>query len=277
MEIPQISVILPTFNNAATIGPCLESIINQTLAPFEIIIIDGGSTDSTLKIAALYQVQIIVSGKERCQQANIGVSRARGEFVIRLDADFVLNRDVLEVCAQKALSGYDAVEIHNEPDATVGWIARARNFEYELLRGDLLRVSPRFIRRNLYLQVEGLNENLVAGEDFDFMNKITRAGAKIAIGDSAILHLGEPKNIWVVVRKFYVYGRQTIFFKANAVHLKGQIDVTSIWQKLYVRKWRVYIARPVDASLFICYFGIKILAGGVGMAREKIHPGNNLM
>ena len=52
--MPRVSVVIPTFNSAPFIGETLESVRRQTFADFEVIIVDDGSTDETLREAARY-------------------------------------------------------------------------------------------------------------------------------------------------------------------------------------------------------------------------------
>lgn len=87
---PQISVIIPTFNRAWSLGRAIDSVLAQTVAPEEIIVVDDGSTDHTAKVLADYGDRITV-----LTQPNAGVSSARntgichstGEFVALLDSD----------------------------------------------------------------------------------------------------------------------------------------------------------------------------------------------
>jgi glycosyltransferase involved in cell wall biosynthesis len=89
-DAPQISVIIPTFNRAWSLARAIDSVLAQTLAPSEIIVVDDGSTDGTATVLAAYKDRIKV-----LTQPNSGVSRARntgirystGELLALLDSD----------------------------------------------------------------------------------------------------------------------------------------------------------------------------------------------
>lgn len=91
--MPQISVVMSCFNAAAFITEAIESILNQTFADFELILIDDGSTDETLDIIKQYELKdsrIIVIQKENTGQTdslNVGIQAAIGKWIARLDAD----------------------------------------------------------------------------------------------------------------------------------------------------------------------------------------------
>lgn len=112
---PRVSVITVCRNAAATIAACLRSAAEQSFRDFEHVVIDGGSTDGTLDIIRRYaqSVTTLVSEPDRgiYDAMNKGVSRARGTFVIFLNADdYFANRDALR----------DAMaEIEAQPDGDV--------------------------------------------------------------------------------------------------------------------------------------------------------------
>lgn len=103
VEIPQVSVLIPAYNVGDYVAECLDSIVSQTLDKVEVICIDDGSTDKTLKILREYEEKyknIIVYN-----QGNIGVGKtrnkaidyAKGEFVIFMDPDdWYPENDILE-------------------------------------------------------------------------------------------------------------------------------------------------------------------------------------
>src|SRR5947209_4479772 len=88
-----ISVIIPTFNLKACIRKCLESLREQTFRDFEILVIDGGSTDGTIKIvqefASSFPRLTWRSEKDRgvYDAMNKGVAMARGDWVYFLGSD----------------------------------------------------------------------------------------------------------------------------------------------------------------------------------------------
>lgn len=94
MPTPQVSVIIPTFNNADTIGRAIESVIRQSLGSWELIVVDDESTDRTRIVASGYQTVLgqrfrYVKQKHAGSSAarNTGIDRATGRFVAFLDAD----------------------------------------------------------------------------------------------------------------------------------------------------------------------------------------------
>ncbi|MDP1728805.1 MAG: glycosyltransferase family 2 protein [archaeon] len=92
----KLSIILPTYNNEKTIEECLKSIFSQkySLKNFEVLFIDGGSSDKTLNIAKKYPVKIIKNPKRNEEAARIlGIKKARGEIICFVDADNVLVGD----------------------------------------------------------------------------------------------------------------------------------------------------------------------------------------
>ena len=85
-----VSVIIPAYNAQDSLQTTIESAINQSLPPFEIIVINDGSKDDTAQIAKSYGNKIVYleqSNKGQGAARNIGIEKATGEFVAFLDAD----------------------------------------------------------------------------------------------------------------------------------------------------------------------------------------------
>lgn len=90
----KVSVLIPTLNEENFIGRCLDSVIGGTFptSDLEILVIDGGSTDRTLEIlkdyAATHPFLKVLNNPKKIQSAglNLGITRAVGEYVVRLDA-----------------------------------------------------------------------------------------------------------------------------------------------------------------------------------------------
>jgi len=92
-----VSVVIPTLNEERFIGGCLESLVNQTVEPEEIIIVDAYSTDRTVEIAMRYTNKILYSPIANiAYQRELGVASASGEFILLADADTVFPPDAIE-------------------------------------------------------------------------------------------------------------------------------------------------------------------------------------
>lgn len=104
----KFSVVIPAWNAAATIVQALQSCIDQTYAPYEIIVTDDGSTDQTAAIVRsqfpdVHYIQLPQNGGP-AQARNAGWDMATGDFIAFLDADDTWHPDKLRIAA-KALNG----------------------------------------------------------------------------------------------------------------------------------------------------------------------------
>src|SRR5437667_6139296 len=114
MPEPLVSVVIPAWNSSKTIRACLESLRNQTYGNVEIIIVDNHSVDDTQRIVRSFGLALLVAGPERSSQVNLGVRRANGKYVYRVDSDFVVDASVIRECVEKcAKFALDAVAFHN--------------------------------------------------------------------------------------------------------------------------------------------------------------------
>jgi len=97
----KISVIIPCYNHEKFIGRCLRSILDQSLdrKEYEIIIIDDGSTDNSLKISKAFgkQVRIIENKQNRGlpYSLNAGIKSSKSKYIVRLDSDDYVNKNFL--------------------------------------------------------------------------------------------------------------------------------------------------------------------------------------
>lgn len=99
MTTPTFSIIVPTFNAAATLQACIESIICQSFNDYELVLVDGGSSDATLDIAGsvasnLGTRLVVHSGPDQgpYDAMNRGVGMATGEWLLFLGADDTLDQ-----------------------------------------------------------------------------------------------------------------------------------------------------------------------------------------
>ena len=125
----KISFIIPTLNAASVLETCLKSIKKQDLKNYEIVIIDGGSTDNTLKIAKKYHAKIFKNPLKTAEAGKaIGVQKATGKYIALIDSDNILptknwlqtNISILE--KDSSLIGTEPIRFTYRPKA--GFIER---------------------------------------------------------------------------------------------------------------------------------------------------------
>lgn len=94
-----ISVIIPSYNQEQYLSDCIDSVLDQTVKPHEIIVVDDGSTDNSLEISRKYGAKIKVISqvnKGLSSARNTGIMNATGDYVLPLDADDILLPNAIE-------------------------------------------------------------------------------------------------------------------------------------------------------------------------------------
>jgi glycosyltransferase involved in cell wall biosynthesis len=86
----RVSAVITTLNNEATLAPCLDSILNQTYAPIEVIVVDGRSVDRTVEIAESRGTRIVYDDRNYGSACHRGIEVSQGDVVALFDSDIVL-------------------------------------------------------------------------------------------------------------------------------------------------------------------------------------------
>ena len=178
-HFPKVSVIIPCYNYGHYLTEAVYSVLHQTYQNFEIIIVNDGSTDNSQEIAEKiiarnnnYSISLIStenSGKPAISR-NRGISAARGEYILCLDADDLIMPTMLEMCVDY-LDVYESISIvytdqikFNESGSSL-----IEQPEYEfgrLLRENFLNYCALF-RKKAWIDVGGYADD-VGYEDWDF-------------------------------------------------------------------------------------------------------------
>ena len=188
LNMPLVSIIIPTYNSANTLEICLKSIKNQTYPFIEVIIVDKYSTDRTIEISRAFNAKVFLLNATRSSARNYGARRALGEYLLFIDSDMELTPHLIEECVKKSLNeDVDAIML---PEIRVGkgfW-ANCRALERLLYIGNPLIEAVRFIKKSVFENVSGYDEELEAGEDYDLHARIEEAGYKIGRVESFVKH-----------------------------------------------------------------------------------------
>lgn len=127
--VPQVSIIIPARNEEASLGSCLESLINQSGVSLEIIVVDDHSTDRTREIASSFACVRVVeagplpegwTGKNNAVAAGVAVSR--GQWILFTDADTVhLPGSLVHALSEAQQSGAEMLSYSPEQIAVTFW------------------------------------------------------------------------------------------------------------------------------------------------------------
>ncbi len=196
----KFSIIIPTYNNAKTIAKAIESVLAQRFKDFEIIIVDGGSSDGTLDIIKKYALWdqritfITLKKKGPGSARNAGIRHAKGDFIAFLDADDSWKEDLLDT-ANKIIKEYqndiDMIIFEYLEDDVISrkkrWIHRDHIPEISSGK-DLLKqafveyfilTSGVVIRKSLLKKVGGFSEDLKLSEDWDLWLRVLYKARKV--------------------------------------------------------------------------------------------------
>jgi peptidoglycan/xylan/chitin deacetylase (PgdA/CDA1 family) len=190
--MPRISVIVPAYNGAATIERTVESVLAQSLADWEAIVIDDGSTDTTAAIVAA--VMIRDDRVRLVRQENAGLAAARNRGIIEAAGSHLLFLDADDTIAPDHLQSLlDALE---DADADIAYSGYQRiasdgtmlppTFEPEIARVPFIQfaytnkvaVHCVLAPRDLILEVGCFDTTLTTCEDWDLWQRLARSGAR---------------------------------------------------------------------------------------------------
>ena len=190
----KFSIIIPVFNRPDEVDELLESLCQQTVKDFEVLIIEDGSVKPCKDVCDKYAniLDLHYYAKENSgpgQSRNYGAERANGEFVIILDSDVVLPTGYLQAVEDElkqnpceAFGGPDAAHPSFTPVQKAISYSMTSFFTTGGIRGGKAKLDkfyPRSfnmgIRRDVYLQLGGFTK-MRFGEDIDFSYRIVEAG-----------------------------------------------------------------------------------------------------
>ena len=192
-QVP-ISVIIPVHNGENTIEKCLDSIIDQSLDEFEIVVVDNASSDATKeKIHAFSskdpRIRYVFEGKKGRGHARAkGIESSTGCILAWTDADCVVPHNWLERLTNLILNGEELVVQGNEDSITLGYWANQtqqagqRHMDdqvNQLYYIDHLDTKNFGIQKNLLIKVGGFDRRLKALEDFELKIRLKKAGKRI--------------------------------------------------------------------------------------------------
>ena len=266
---PLVSVIIPAKNSERTIRECLRSVRGQTYTNVEIIVVDNFSTDSTVSIAKEYADKVLMAGPERSSQVKLGVAHCRGDFVYKIDSDFVLEPTVLEKAVKVAREeSAVGVVIPNLSDPRISFWSKVRFFERLSYVGSSQIEAARFFRRDVYDKVGGHDQEIVAYEEHDLHNRVSKQGKVARVVGAAEWHIGEPRTLAEIAAKHWYYGKTAHRYVKKYPSL-APTQILPV-RRSFLSQRAILLRRPKVLLGLLIYSMVKYLSAGFGALTELI-------
>jgi len=218
----KISVVVPVKNEECKVLCCLDAVFNQTLRPFEVIVVDGHSTDMTVRNAYNYPIRLFYESYGTVGGARqIGVENALGDYIAFTDADCIPEKKWLE----NLIKGFDDNNIIGVGGGikNIGegiWeesIALAldsflgsadsvqdRVFKEKRFVKSISGCNSIYRRKDL-LYCKGFNTNLSINEDTELNKRIIKYGKLLYIPGAIVLH-NQERGIKDFIKRIYKFG-----------------------------------------------------------------------
>lgn len=247
-----ITAVIPTLNAERTLVDCLESIKNQKTPVDNIIVVDGGSTDNTLQIAAKFADRVITTSANRSSQRNLGWKSSDSSAIIFIDADMILDPFVITEC-EKALTYNPSLAGLVIPEQSYGesfW-SKVKWFERSFYQGIWWMEAARCFRRDILVSTGGYDPALIGGEDWD-IDERARAQGAIAHIQSFIWHNEQTLDLRIVrTKKSHYATTLQAYIAKHPIRALRQLSLQNRIS-LFLRNPRRLMAHPIlTAGLFI--------------------------
>jgi glycosyltransferase involved in cell wall biosynthesis len=229
--MPEISIIIPTYNKSSLVIETIYSLLKQSHKDFELLIVDDGSSDDTkVKVLEIKDERIKYFYKDNGGQAsarNLGIKESKGSYIAFLDHDDIWPNDYLEIMYDKLKKQSEcsmayAKVIGLYKDGTMKPFFRERRYKTGWLTQSFFYQSPgimpsAIVLKNKILDKLFFDEKLRNAEDYDFFLRLSKITPflyvpnahviKRVLPDSQAKHV-PPESLCiqaVVLERFYYY------------------------------------------------------------------------
>jgi cellulose synthase/poly-beta-1,6-N-acetylglucosamine synthase-like glycosyltransferase len=221
---PKVSIIVASRNSEETIGECLKAILEQDYPrdAFEVIVVDGCSTDATVKIAEKYPAKVFSLPLNAAAAYNYALKIASHSILGFVDADAKVEREWLS----KLVTHLNDPRVAGVSGAIETWNSEnpwARSIGYEIKNrySRIAKYTGRIATMNLLLkksvieEAGGWDENLPSQYDTDLGFRISMKGYRIAYEPDAKCYHFNRQTVWAYWRQQLQYGKNTLrlYFK----------------------------------------------------------------
>jgi glycosyltransferase involved in cell wall biosynthesis len=254
-----LSVIIPAYNVAGTIGDQLEALAAQECPlPWEVIVADNGSTDGTGAAAERHRGRLpglrVVDASARRGSAyarNVGARHAAGDLLIFLDADDIAAPGFLAAMAaalerhEFAAPRIEALSLNGERGAQLG--------QHPQFYGPMRYYNPPYLyhvsgcgmalRRALFERLGGFDEGMLRLQDSELCFRAQRAGATIGFVPAAVVRGRNRRSLAQIMRQSYGWGQAEVEL-VSRYRSVGRPGALLLWAR-YGARWGKLLLRAL--------------------------------
>lgn len=185
---PLLSIIVPCYNQAQYLDECLQSVCNQTFQDWECIIVNDGSPDHTEEVAQPWILKdnrfsyLYSENKGVSNARNIGIEKAKGQFILPLDADDKISNDYTALAINEFQVNKELTLVYCKAkkfgDLNEDWILD--DFSLQQLAIDNMIFCSAIYKKTDWEKVGGYDINMITGlEDWEFWIALLKDNAKV--------------------------------------------------------------------------------------------------
>jgi glycosyltransferase involved in cell wall biosynthesis len=285
---PEVSVVVPARNEAATIAACLDSILAQTFGDLEVLVVDGNSSDETAAIVLGYAERDprirLLSNPEGIipVSLNLALAQARGTWLVRVDAHSRIDPSYVTSLVDHLRTGQWG-GVGGRKDGvgrTPAGVAIAAALGSRFGVGDSHyhhAVEPREVDHvpfgaypvAICREIGGWDSAITTNEDYEFDYRLRAAGHRLLLDPSIRIEWVSRQSIRDLLAQYWRYGVGKAAVarlhpdSLQARHLAPPLLVANLGAAAVVAMWR-----PRLAALLLAPYAAVVTAGSVSASRQ---------
>jgi poly-beta-1,6 N-acetyl-D-glucosamine synthase len=268
---PTLSVLVPAYNEEKVIARTIEGLLDANYPDKEIIVIDDGSKDGTLKIANRYKNKVKVLHKENGGKAsalNHGIAFAKGEIVAIVDADTIVGRNALKQLVKGFSTGKNVAAVAGNIKVRnrMNWLTWSQALEYvagiEIIRRAFdffgsITIVPGALGafRKTALEDVGTYHKDTLVEDFDATIKVLKSGFVISGSTTSTAYTEAPQSF----HDFYKQRKR--WYRGNLQVLTRHAE--TLFNPRYAFLYRIAFPFMIISMIVLPFAGLVVIVTSI--------------